>query len=1003
MGRGDRRACPRGSGVPCHGDGHGGPGAGGVAGGSQRVLQGDRPRARRRVRDRCGGYDVLRPAVNVPPSRPAPPTADSPETGTETPASAGPTSVHTLALDDAFSALRSSASGLTSDTVRERIATYGANILPPPHRRSWWRQLAAQFTDLFAVVLLVASAVTFLAYALQQPRNTGTLQLAVAIACVVVLNAGIGFAQEYSAERTAQTLQAMVPHRCRVLRDGRPEEVPVQQLVPGDVVMLEAGDTVPADCRLVEAHDFTVSNAAITGESDPVRRTSDVDTAAEAAQAGNCAFMGTDVVTGVARGLVHATGQDAEFGRIYRLTAAAPRQRTPLQQEVAWMARRVAVTALTAGLVLFAVRLPAAGDTVSSFVFALGVMVALVPEGLPATLSVSLALGVRRMARHQALVKKLVAVEALGSATVICTDKTGTLTQAEMTVVRVWSWDQARTVTGVGYGPGGEVRDSEAVRELLRSAALCCDARLVPPADGARWRVLGDTTEGALLAVAAKAGLDMAAEERTAPRTAEHPFDPVRKLMSTVHQEHGRRKVCVKGAPAEVVNRCTHLDDGGQAVGLTAARRERVFEVADRMAAQGLRVLAVAVATRDHSGADREQDESGLTLLGLEGMMDPPRREVSEAVDACQRAGIRIVMVTGDHPLTAEAVARRVGIVRSSGPTVMTGKELDSLDDAALDRLLAPPAELLLCRVSPEHKMRVVTALQRRGEIVAVTGDGANDAPALKRADIGVAMGASGTDVAREAAEIVLLDDSFRSIAVAVRLGRAVYQNIRKFLVYLFSHNIGELAPILAATFAGFPLVPITAVQVLAIDLGSDVLPALALGAEPPESDVMDRPPRSRRERLFSADVVRRILFLGGIQAVGVCVVFFWHVNASGIAYDDFTTETPAYREAITLVQAGIVVSQFFNALTVRTEHASVFTAGVLGNPRLIAAGFFGLGLMAAISYAPLLQQVFNTAPLTMGQWFVLAAVGVLPLAGDELRKLWVRRHRVARSEGDDQ
>ncbi|MEW2446905.1 cation-transporting P-type ATPase [Streptomyces parvulus] len=907
-----------------------------------------------------------------------------------------------LSVDESFSALRSSSSGLTSATARDRLNAYGPNVLPPPRRRSWWRQLAAQFTDLFAVVLMVASTITFLAYTLQQPRNPGTLQLAVAIACVVVLNACIGFAQEYSAERTAQTLQAMVPHHCRVLRDGRPEEVPVQQLVPGDVVTLEAGDTVPADCRLVEAHDFTVNNAAVTGESDPVRRTSDVETAGEPDQAGNRAFMGTDVVTGVARGLVHATGQETEFGRIYRLTAAAPRQRTPLQQEVAWMARRVAVTALAVGLVLFAVRLPAGGDAVSSFVFALGVMVALVPEGLPATLSVSLALGVRRMARHQALVKKLVAVEALGSATVICTDKTGTLTQAEMTVVRVWTWDRTRTVTGVGYDPAGEVDDPEAVRELLRSAALCCNARLVPPADGEGWRVLGDTTEGALLAAAAKAGLDMAVEERAAPRTAEHPFDPVRKLMSTVHQEGGRGTVCVKGAPAAVVSRCSHLDDGGEAAGLTAARRERVSDVADRMAAQGLRVLAVAVSTRDHPGADRDQDESGLTLLGLEGMMDPPRREVSDAVEACHRAGIRIVMVTGDHPLTAEAVARRVGIVRSSGPTVMTGPDLDSLDDAALDRLVARRGELLLCRVSPEHKMRVVIALQRRGEIVAVTGDGANDAPALKRADIGVAMGASGTDVAREAAEMVLLDDSFRSIAVAVRLGRAVYQNIRKFLVYLFSHNIGELAPILAATFAGFPLVPITAVQVLAIDLGSDVLPALALGAEPPESDVMNRPPRSRRERLFSADVVRRILFLGGIQALGVCAVFFWHVNASGIAYGDFTTDTPAYREAITLVQAGIVVSQFFNALAVRTEHESVFTAGVLGNPRLVAAGILGLALMAAISYVPFLQRVFHTAPLTMDQWLVLAAVGTLPLVCDELRKLWVRRHRVSRAEGGD-
>ena len=915
-----------------------------------------------------------------------------PETGPE---------VYALAPPDVFPALGGSTTGLPSDVARQRLAAHGANELPVARRRPAWRQLAAQFTDLFAIVLLAASAITFLAYALEEPREPGTVQLAVAIACVVLLNAAIGFAQEYSAERTAQTLQAMVPHRCRVLRDGRPAEVDVQELVRGDVVMLEAGDTVPADCRLVEAHDLTVNNAAITGESEPVSRTAEADTAGDALRARNCVHMGTDVITGMARAVVFATAQATEFGRIYRLTAAAPQQKTPLQREVAWMARRVALTALAVGLLLFAVRLPTGQGTVSSFVFALGVMVALVPEGLPATLSVSLALGVRRMARHQALVKKLVAVEALGSTTVVCTDKTGTLTQAEMTVVRIWAWDDEHAVTGVGYEPAGQVSDPEPVRELLRSAALCSDARLLPPVDGARWRVLGDTTEGALLVAAAKAGLDMEAEEAAAPRTGEHPFDSVRRLMSTVHEENGAQRIRVKGAPLEVLNRCTRLHDGAAPVELTGARRAKAAAEADRMAAEGLRVLAVAERESSGPSGDRDQDERDLILLGLAGMMDPPREEVRTAVEACRRAGIRIVMVTGDHPLTAEAVARRVGIVRVDHPTVVTGAGLDALDDIALDRLIADAGELLLCRVSPEHKMRVVTAFQRRSEVVAVTGDGANDAPALKHADIGVAMGASGTDVAREAAEMVLLDDSFKSIAVAVRLGRAVYQNIRKFLVYLFSHNIGELAPILAATFTGFPLVPITAVQVLAIDLGSDVLPALALGAEPPESDVMDRPPRPRRERLFSPAVVRRILFLGGIQAMGVCAVFFWHVGSSGIPFADFTAEDPVYREAITLVQAGIVISQFFNALAVRTERESVFRAGLLSNPRLIAAGLFGIALMAVISYVPLLQSVFHTAPLMIGDWALLTVVGALPLAADELRKARLRARHAPRPEGD--
>ncbi|MGW2747386.1 cation-translocating P-type ATPase [Streptomyces sp. NPDC001450] len=902
-------------------------------------------------------------------------------------------SLPSLPASDVFAALDASPRGLTRAEAAARRARYGPNELPGVGRRHVWRRLLAQFTDLFAVVLLVSSAITFLAYALEQPRDPATLQLALAILGVVLLNAGIGFAQEYSAERTAESLQAMVPHTCRVLRDGEPRELPARDLVPGDVVLLEAGDAVSADCRLVEAHDVSVNNAALTGESDAVTRVAGPVPAGPPLEVRNCVFMGTDVVAGTGKAVVSATGTATEFGRIFRLTAAAPRQQTPLQRQVAAMARRVAGLALATGAVLFAVRVPSGQPFVDTFVFSLGVMVALVPEGLPATLSVSLAIGVRRMARRHALVKQLLAVEALGSTSVVCTDKTGTLTQAEMTVVRLWANGVSHAVTGVGYAPAGEVAEAGSVRELLRTAALCSNARLVPPTDRDGWRVLGDTTEGALLVAAEKAGLEPAAEEVRTPRVAEYPFDSVRKLMSTVHRcGDGTYLACVKGAPLELLARCDAIDREGTRTPLTQASRAEVVAVADDMAGQGLRVLAVARRRVPGARPALGDVESGLTLLGLAGMYDPPRPEVRDAVDACRRAGIRIVMVTGDHPLTAEAVARRVGIVRGPAPPVATGAQLDALDDSGLDALLAGSAELLLCRVSPEHKMRVVTALQRRGEVVAVTGDGANDAPALKHADIGVAMGASGTDVAREAAVMVLLDDSFASITTAVGLGRSVYRNIRKFLIYLFSHNIAELVPILVATFTGFPLVPITAVQILAIDLGSDVLPALALGAEPMEADVMDSPPRPRRERLFSTAVMGRILFLGGIQALGVCAVFFWHIHASGIPYAGFTRDDPVYREAITLVQAGIVVSQFFNALAVRTDRQSVFRAGLLSNPWLIGAGCVGIALMAAISYAPPLQKVFDTAPLAPADWAVLAGFGALLLAAEEARK-WVLRH----------
>ncbi|MDH6547035.1 cation-transporting P-type ATPase [Streptomyces sp. SAI-041] len=919
------------------------------------------------------------------PADSAPPRAATPPGGPGPP-------VQRLAPDEVFEAFGVSARGLSSQEAGVRLRTYGPNELARPRPRGLWRRFAAQFTDLFAVVLLVSSALTFLAYALQDPRDAGNLQLAFAILGVVVLNAVIGFVQEYSAERTAQTLQAMVPHTSRVLRDGRRRELPSAALVPGDLVSLEAGDAVSADCRVVEAHGLSVNNAPLTGESSAVGRTPEPSSAASALDSRNCVFMGTTVVSGSGKAVVHATGAATEFGRIFRLTQEAPQQKTPLQREVALMARRVAALAIAIGAAVFALRLQTGQPLVSAFVFALGVMVALVPEGLPATLSVSLAIGVRRMARRQALVKRLLAVEALGSTTVICTDKTGTLTQAEMTVTRIWGEGAWHPVSGVGYAPVGEVADAAPVRELLRSAVLCTDARLVPPTAHEGWRILGDTTEGAIIVAAAKAGLDADAEKEAAPRIGEFPFDPVRKLMSTRNRRADGDTLCVKGAPQELLARCTRIRLHDTALPLTEELRKGVVDANDSMAGQGLRVLGVAVRRMDEATDDVAAAESGLTFLGLLGMLDPPRSEVSEAVRACRRAGIRIVMLTGDHPLTAEAIARRVGIVTDPSPTVVTGSRLDTLDAAALDALVAAPGQLLLCRVSPEHKMRVVAALQARGEVVAVTGDGANDAPALKHADIGVAMGAGGTDVAREASEMVLLDDSFASITAAVELGRSVYRNIRKFLAYLFSHNIAELVPILAAAFAGFPLVPLTAMQILAIDLGSDVLPALALGAEPPERDTMDRPPRDRHERLFSGGLVRRFLFLGTLMSLGVCAVFFWQIHASGIAYADFTADDPAYRKAITLTQAAIVVGQFFNALAVRTDRLSVFGTGLFSNPRLIAAGCFGVALMAAISYAPPLQRVFHTAPLAVTDWAVLTGFGMLLLAAEEARKWWVRR-----------
>ena len=909
-----------------------------------------------------------------------------------------PTGVPTLEPHRVLAELRSSPRGLPAAEVTARRAQVGANQLPPARRRSVLAEFGSQFSNMFAVVLIVAAGITFLAYLLSTPRQAANLVLAIGILGVVLLNAAIGFAQEHAAERTAEALQAMVPSTARVIRDGELAEIAAADLVPGDLVVLDAGDAISADCRLIEVNDLLVEMAALTGESRPTPRICEAVPEKQPADARNCVFMGTSVVNGGGRAVVFATGLATEFGRIYRLTAEIPQEDSPLQHEVTVMARRVAVVAIAAGAGLFLLRALVSRSVVGSFVFALGVMVALVPEGLPATMSVSLAVAVRRMARRNALIKRLTAVEALGSTTVICTDKTGTLTKAEMTVQTVWESGRQHGVTGVGYGPDGVVAGTPQVTSLLRVGGLCADARLLRPDPQRRqgWRVLGDTTEGAILVAAGKAGVDLAAERDRTPRVATFPFDADRKLMTTVQRlDDGLFEACVKGSPQALLERCVAVRWDDQDVALDATSRARITTANDQLAASGLRVLAVArrqLATGHPAMPDAEAE---LTLLGLVAMSDPPRPEVVDAVAACRRAGIRVYMITGDYGLTAEAIARRVGIVSEGPVRIVTGSDLDVMDDEKLADITLDTEQLLFARARPEHKMRIVVALERRGEVVAVTGDGVNDAPALKRASIGVSMGEGGTDVARAASVMILLDDSFASIAAAVELGRTVYNNIRKFLIYLFSHNLAELAPILAAVFVGFPLVPLSALQVLAIDLGSDVMPALALGTERAEPGTMSRPPRPPGEHLFNWALVRRFCFLGSIQSAGVVFAFFWRIHSAHLPYSAFTPDNPTYREALTMTQAGIVVSQFFNSFAVRTQEQSILRVGVFSNKPLLFAGFFGIAFMSCISYVPALQSVFNTAPLSLNDWLLLIVLGALLLAAEETRKALLRaRHR---------
>lgn len=909
---------------------------------------------------------------------------------------------------EVLAALGTSAAGLSSQEARERLGRYGPNRLPELQRRSLLLRFVAQFRDFFAILLEVAGAITFVAYLIQ--RDPADLKVAIAVVAVVLLNAVIGFIQEYRAERTAEALKSLLPLHALVLRGGIPCEIAAEELVPGDVVIFSEGDSVSADCRLLVAADLATRDAALTGESDPVRRQSEpVLEDVPRIQARNLVFAGTSIASGSGRGIVYATGGATEFGQIYRLAGSVEDEPSPLQREVAIAARRVAVIAVGLGALLFVLRLGAHAPVVGAFLYALGVMVALVPEGLPAVMSVSLAVGVQRMASERSLLKRLSAVETLGSTTVICTDKTGTLTAGEMTARAIWASGTELEVTGVGYSPVGTiVRDGrvvsvagtpEPVRAVLLAGLYCNNARLIDDEEHG-WTILGDSTEGALLVLAQKAGYDVEHVLQLAPRLREIPFDSVRKRMSVVLPEDGnqsgRHRAWIKGAPSEVLSRSTKFATADGSRELTTSDRETIERQVNNFAGQGLRVLAFAIReVARGSSLEAGQIERDLTFLGLVGLHDPPRPEVTAAVSQAHTAGITIVMITGDYGLTAEAIARKIRIVCEEHPLILTGADLETLDDDALKTHLKQvrEREVLFARVAPADKLRVVAALKELDEVVAVTGDGVNDAPALRRADIGVAMGLSGTDVAKEAAVMVLLDDSFATIVTAVERGRAVYNNIRRFLVYLFTHNLGELFPIVFATVVGLSVVPLNALQVLSIDLGSDVLPALALGTEEPEPGLLNQAPRPRTERLMSNSVIGRFLFLGLIQAVGATTSFYFALYQGGWHWGGaLSGSSHLYHQAITMTQAGIVFSQVFNGLAVRTDRQSVFKVGIFSNRLLVLAEALAILVMVAIAYAPPLQSLLGTAAVPLYYWIIPAAFGVFALIAEEVRKFCVRR-----------
>jgi Ca2+-transporting ATPase len=898
-----------------------------------------------------------------------------------------------LAAEAVLARLGSTAAGLAEQEAAARWTRYGANVLQRPRRRRWYAQLAAQFVHRFAQLLWAASVLAWWA---------GMPELAWAIVGVIAVNGAFSFWQQHQAERAVEALEALLPRQVVVRRDGIERTIGAEGVVPGDIVVLEAGCAIPADARLIAAERLRVDMSSLTGESRPVPRTALPVRPNErtAIELGNLVLAGTTVLTGRAEAVVFATGGDTVFGRLATLTHQQPAVPGTLEREVARFSQAISWLALIVGAACFAAGVSWGGLTLpTAFLFAIGIIVANVPEGLLPTLTLALAIAVRRMARRQALVKRLAKVETLGATTVILTDKTGTLTRNEMAVRFVWvdgethTWpagNGSQPNQGAGQDERGEqaARNGQPWRDLLLTAALCCDAHLEPDGQTSGRRAVGDPTERALLLAAERAG--MAETLGQSPRVAELPFDSSRKRMTTIHRRGEQLVACVKGAAGELLPHCSLIRTGGGELPLDTERRDAVMAAHDRLAGSGLRVLGVASRALEpqpsHGHWHAHEVERDLTFLGLVALADPPRPEVPAAVAACRRAGVRVIMVTGDAERTAAAIGREIGLY-GEGLRLVSGREFEQLDDAALQRLLDEP-ELLVARAAPQHKLRLVEAFQARGEVVAVTGDGVNDAPALRRADIGVAMGRTGTDVAREAADMVLADDNFASIVAAIEEGRAVYDNVRKFVTYILGSNVPEIVPFVAFVLLGIPL-PLTVLQILAVDLGTDLLPALALGAERPEADVMSRPPRSRHARLLDRPtLLRSYAWLGAWEAaLGLAGYFFAYWHAGWRPGEPLADSGPLYRTATTMSLAGVVACQLGSGLACRSSRHSIFSLGWFTNRPLAWAMLAELALLAALIYVPVVARIFGLAPLQPAHWAVLAGFPFVVLGAEELRK----------------
>ncbi len=901
--------------------------------------------------------------------------------------------IYTLPVSDVYASLETCSDGLTTSEVEERRSLYGSNQLSDPPREPAWRKFLGFVAHPMALLLWLAGGI---ALWLGEPT------LGVIIWVVVLVNAAFSYWREYRAEQATAALQHLLPSYARVIRDGVEVKVASSELVAGDLLVLAEGDNIPADARVIQEYGLRANNAVLTGEAVPARKTSDAslrDGISEVERP-NLVFAGTSVVSGTGKAVVYATGMLTQFGRIVRLTQAVREEPSRLQQEMSHLTRTISLIALGLGAIVFTVGITDVQMGINeAFILALGIIVAAIPEGLPATVTLSLAAAVQRLAQKGVLVKKLSILETLEHVSVICTDKSGTLTQNQMTVRQVWVSGKPLVVTGTGYEPKGEFvpnPGSEAtmndLQALLTAAMLCNNSRLNSPApDHPQWTVLGDQTEAALRVLALKSGMAEEALNHNLPRIHEIPFDARRKRMSTIHQvsrrndsfpdiSTGQQIAFVKGAPREVLQLCTYIRMHGEVIPLDDSWRARVLSANDDYARNALRVLALAY----HELPPRvgsytaERVEANLVFLGLTAMMDPPRPEVTEAVSTCRKAGVRMVMITGDYGLTAESLARRIGLLTAPNPLILTGAELELLNDIEIQGMLEK--EIIFARMAPEHKLRLVAAFQARGDVVAVTGDGVNDAPALRKADVGVAMGLVGTDVAKEAADVILTNDNFSTIARAIEEGRTVYDNLRKFTTYIFSSNVPEILPFIMTALLTPAVMPLAlgVKQILAIDLGTDLFPALALGSEIPERDVMQRPPRRKNQPLVDGRLLRRsFLWLGLLEAL-LCFAAFYFVNNwldtpffQSLHTLIFSTVPHSDQNglAITVYYAGVVMAQVGNAFACRTERNRGRYLGWLSNPTLIRGVIIDIAILLGLIYIKPLANLFGNVPIPPSLW----------------------------------